>query len=737
MSVLEEVSACEPLISRAPLVSRLMAARGASLAMLTAPAGYGKSAVLSQWAEQDGRPFAWIALEPAHNDPMHLMRCVAAATARFGCISEQDVAAAAGVAEARLLLRSAIAQVAQPFVLALEDAQKLRAPAALDVLAMLIEHLAAGSQIAIASRAQPALPIGRLRASRRLIELRAGDLVMTRREAASLACAMGAELSQDGVDLLVRNTEGWPVGLYLALRAGREDPDPPAALTSFTGDDRAVAEYIREELLAGLSAAERDFLIESSVLERVSGPACDYVLGREGSARLLWTLSRMNVLLVPLDRTDTEFRYHRLLAQMLRGELRRCDPERARALHIRASDWHASSGTAERAIAHAIAAGDPNRAGALIWRHAAEFLGYGNAVKLLSWLDRIGEEGIADSCALALSAAATHLFLGDRSLAEHWLAAARRALPGEHGPHRCSMQAGILVFSAAVATGGIGAMAVDALKAYEAAPEVSPWRALACLLRGVSKHLRAEPEEARTWLEEGARRGAVAVPAIQAQCLAQLALLAIDRDDWDAAELLAARARRQVDRAGLEDYATSALVYAVSADVQARIGRVEVSQSDAREAARILSSLPELMPWYAVECSIALARAALRLSDVTGAQRLLSGTRNHLRGLSETSVAEGWYEDCRAQAELAAKAHARGGWTLTTAELRVLQYLPTHLSFPEIADRLYVSANTVKTHTRAVYRKLDATSRGQAVIRAREAGLLDPIGKDAAGVGAS
>jgi LuxR family maltose regulon positive regulatory protein len=303
---------------------------------------------------------------------------------------------------------------------------------------------------------------------------------------------------------------------------------------------------------------------------------------------------------------------------------------------------------------------------------------------------------------------------------EYWSAAAVRVSGGDD---RLTAHAALL--RAAVAEDRVARMGEEARSACEGVPDDSPWRALGCLLVGVAWHLTGERKHARTTLEEGARRGAARAPNIQALCLAQLALLAIERRDWAAAESLAARAKAQVVRSGLGAYPTSALVYAVSSDVEARLGRVEASQADAEQAIGLLGALTDFSPWYEAECRIALARAAVRLSDSRQASALLADAAQQLQRAPDAEVAFGWIEDCKEQAELCSASSAGADWSLTTAELRVLQFLPTHLSFPDIAERLYVSANTVKTHARSVYRKLGASSRGEAVGQAREAGLLD------------
>jgi LuxR family maltose regulon positive regulatory protein len=718
-------------------VRRLIAGRTAPLALIVAPAGYGKTALLAEWEGHDARPFAWHALEETDNDPAELIRSV---TSMLGeVVAMRDDAPRAvesrggrGVASARARLRRALRQCGRPCVLVLDDAQKLTADEPIELLAGLIEDLPEGCQIAIASRTEIGLPVARLRAHRKLMEIRFADLVMKRPDAALLARLSGVELDPGQLREVVARTEGWPAGLYLAALAAKEDADPEHGLEDFAGDCRNVADYLREEFLDGVRPADLSFLVRSSVLDRLSGQVCDYVLQRRDSARVLKRLSRLNLLLEPLDRTDTEYRYHRLFAEMLRGELRHREPDDEAALHLRASDWYAEHGDPALAVDHAIAAGDVRRAGELLWERAPEFISYGRGQVVYEWLARFSDDQIAAEPALALTAACSHLALGELTPAEHWASVAARGLEADSTrPLSDELAGAIALVRAASAPHGVERMGKDAASAYEQQPDGGWWRTVACLLQGAAAHLTGRREDARFWLEEGARRGASSAPGIQVLCQAQLVLLAIEREDWAAAEVQAARAKAQVERISQGDCPLSALVHAASADVLARLGRVEEAQRDIEEATGALARLSDFTPWYGLECRIAVARAALRLSDSVRARELLGDASWCLRQVEDASVARDWFDEASVQLKLAAGRHGNDGWALTTAELRVLQYLPTHLSFPEIASRLYVSANTVKTHARAVYRKLDASSRGEAVLRAREAGLLDRYGRQA------
>ena len=304
---------------------------------------------------------------------------------------------------------------------------------------------------------------------------------------------------------------------------------------------------------------------------------------------------------------------------------------------------------------------------------------------------------------------------------QRWESATRRVLHDTAPSKRSSeLEASVALLHAAVAARGVVHMGSDAARAYGLEAEDSPWRPICCLVEGVSHHLTGDPDVAEVRLLDGVRRGAVAAPNIQTLCLAQLALVAADREDWESAAGFSSRALAQVEHYALRVFPTSALVFAVSAMIRARRGRADEAQSDAREARELLDTLTDFLPWYEVETRLALASAAVRLGDAPGARELIAGAEQFARRIPEATLLHGWITRTAEQLDAA----DAGATLLTTAELRVLGFLPTHLSFREIADRLYVSANTVKTQAHAVYRKLDAASRSEAVTRATQLGLL-------------
>jgi LuxR family maltose regulon positive regulatory protein len=623
------------------------------------------------------------------------------------------------------LIRS-LARWSTTCVLVIDDLHVLRASGSLEALAGLVDHLPAGFQLALASRGDPGLPIGRLRAERKIVELRAPALAMTRSEGAALLRAEGLMLESEGVATIMTRTEGWPAGLYLAALSVREQSNMRRAVDEFAGDDRLVAQYLREELLSHVAPDRLDFLIRTSILEHLSGALCDAVLDREGSAGTLEALAGSGLMVVPLDRSGDSYRYHSLFAEMLRAELRHVEPGCERQLHRRASDWYSARGDADRAIEHAIDARDVRRAGELLWRNVPHYVMRGRNGSVQDWLEHFTEDEIGSVSSLALAAASTHLADGDGNRLRHWGAVAARAFAQLPAAARTAeLRAGVAVIRASAGSENIHAMHDKAAYAYSLTADDSPWRAVCCLQQGVACQLLGDPERARALLEEGAHRGAVGAPSVQADCLSQLALMALDEDDWAAAEAAMSVAMAAVEHHGVGEYPTSALAFAMSALLRAHRGRIDKANRDLRRSRRLLAMLTDFSPWYDAEVRVALARAALRLGDLSASRTLLAEAARSARRTPDAAVLHDWLDEARAQADAASDSSMGRGWSLTTAELRVLQYLPSHLSFPQVAERLYVSQNTVKTHARAVYRKLDASSRSEAVARARDAGLLD------------
>jgi LuxR family maltose regulon positive regulatory protein len=685
------------LVSRPRLVERLLDPSQPPLAAMTAPAGYGKTTLLAEWAERDTREVSWIALDRAHDDdPSLLAAAVATALNRPG-----------------------------PFALVLDDVQVLRSLGARNVLSALVDQVPPGSRLVLSSRTTPPLPIGRLRAQRSLVELGPRDLAMTVAEATGLLAAEGVRPPGDAVEGLVAATDGWPAPLYLAALSLREHGHQPGE-KQFTARDSAVRQYVNDAVLSDLSAEAADLLARTSILDKLSGSLCDAVLRCERSGRLLDELGTHRLLLVPLDRAGDWYRCPAMLRETLARDLQRDDPTAALELRRRAAEWYEAHDDGERAIDQAVASGDVVRAGELLWQHAPSFVAKGRRSTVRRWLAGFADRQIAADPRLALVSACSAFADGDLDGVERWQASAHGRLRDVRPREATGETAAVAnAMRAVAACAGLETLAEEAASARRQMPGDSPWGSLCYFMEGAALHLVGEPERAEALLEEGARRGAVIAPGPHTLCLAQLALMAGDRGDWEGAAALAARARVQVEHYGLDDYPTSALVFAASAAARARCGRVDESQDDVRHALRLLDELAGFIPWFVAEVRVALAIAVLRLGDVSLARELIADARRNARRVRESDLLANRIREAEASAAAAAAAAIPARASLTAAELRVLRFLPTHLSFREIAGRLYVSANTVKTQAHAVYGKLDASSRSQAVARAAELGLLD------------
>ncbi len=714
------------LVIRPRLLRRLSESSERTI-VLCAPSGYGKSVLLSQWADRDPRPAFTILPGPEHNDPTVLVEAI---VTRLGELEPfpaevSDALQAPSPDVERVVIPRLIAALAdrrQPFVLVLDELERIEAASALEVVAALCRGMPPGCQLALASRSGPAIGLGRLRAGRRLTELGVKDLTMTKSESESLLAEVGVRLSPEQLDAIAQRTEGWPAALYLAGLALNESAELDRALRQFAGDGRGVVDYLREEFLLPVSRNHATFLRRASVLRRLSGSLCDFALERDDSAKVLDELSRANMLLVPVDRRGEWYRLHPLLQEMLEAELRRSDGAAAVTIHLRASEWWRRAGETDQAIHHALEAGAEDLAGSLLFAAVPELMTRGRNATLVGWLAQLGDQRVAASPGASLTAAWVELTLGRGARAEHWSAIARRLMnDGDGTGGDATMTVGLALVDAVLARDGLAPTRETIAEVEPLLDDESPWRSVTSLLDGVALHLLGLGDAARTRLKEAARRGSVGAPNIHVIALTQLAMIALAAGERELAEEEVALARAQIARTGIDHYPMLAFAYATSAYLRARRGTLEQANADFEAGRRLLAELDEFAPWYEAETLVMLARAAARLSRRDTAQSLLAAAERRLAEIPERSLLSSWIDDARGDSS-PDRATDPG---LTGAELRLLQFLPGHLSFPQIAAQIHVSPNTVKTQAASVYRKLGCRSRDEAVRRAREAGLLD------------
>jgi LuxR family maltose regulon positive regulatory protein len=716
------------IVPRAAVVDRLIRAREPSVISVVGPPGYGKTTVLSQWAERRQPREGWVSADARDNDPAVLLTYVAMAIDRIERINQavfRALTSPAAAVSVPLLLVSAIAALGQPVWLVLDHIEVITNRDCLDAIAQLALGLPPGSQLAIGSRDGLPLPTARLRAQGAMVEIGVDDLAMGGSEAPALLRGAGVELDDDDVGELVRRTEGWPVGLYLAALAMMSgSPRTDLGLT-LTGDDRFMGDYLRSEILDRVSPAEASFLTRTSILETMSGPLCDATLRESGSSRVLEELENRNLLVLQVDHRREWYRYHHLFRELLSTELRRREPEIAPELHLRAAAWFDVNGMPETAIGHAQAAGDADRVARVTLTVANSVWASGRADTVLRWMKWFDDQGVVERYpGIAVHGALMFALTGQPGETERWAAAAERASLGGTLDDGNTVEGTVAYLRALLARDGVDAMRRDAQIALGGMSPASPYRAPMLHTEGVSHLLdgdldRAAPILARALDVAAAARVLPFVPVV----LATRGIVAIERHDWDEAEAFADHAGAAMEDGQFDDYWTSALVYAWMARVAVHGGDVVRCQELAARAARLRRLLTYALPVVSVQALLELGRVYVALADPAGGRAVLRQVDDILQQRPKVGDLPRQAADLR-QALDAIRGGAPGASSLTTAELRLLPLLQTHLTFREIGDRLYVSRHTVKTQAISVYRKLGVSSRSEAITRMRELGLL-------------
>jgi LuxR family maltose regulon positive regulatory protein len=720
------------IVRRNVLVDRLRAS-DASVVSMTAPAGYGKTTLLAEWAERDRRPFAWVSIDEADGDPVVFLGHVSVALDRVESIDPgvfEAIASPTGISPRRVLSRlgSALATRTRPFVLVLDDIDGLSEPMVTDVVMTLAGYVPAGSLLALSGRALPNNGLARLRADGRLVEVGVDDLALGPPQAHRLLRGAGVRATKAEAAELADATEGWPVGLYLAALSLQEQGRSTLPPIRFTGDDRFVVDYVRSEVLGPLSRDRQRFLIRTSILDRLNGSVCDAVMERSGSARTLESIERQNLLLVPLDRQREWYRYHHLFRDVLRAELARREPDTIPELHRRAADRFEEAGMLEDAFMHAHASGDNERAAELLQRMGLAYYRNGRSATLRRWLDLLGEDVVAGNGGLALMAAWIAALSGDPVAADRWASAADHVpLTGPSFLGSASLRSVAAMVHATMSRGGAVAMYQAAELAVREEPGSSPFRASALAYLGIATLIGGDDEAADALFAEasevGERMGGMNAASL---AFAERSLIATSRGDRDAADEYARLARAVVHDAHLDELITTGPVYAASARAALRAGDQEQARVELSAAQHLRPILTWGFPTISVQTRLELARVHVGLSDVPGARTLLAEVDEILAHRPDLGTLTTQAVELRTHIGSVRSGRSPGPTTLTAAELRLLTFLPTHLSFREIGARLFISPNTVKTQAISIYRKLGVSARSDAVQAARDLSLLEP-----------
>jgi LuxR family maltose regulon positive regulatory protein len=401
-------------VPRPRLVGRLEEGLARGLVLICAPAGSGKTVLLADWARHGGRPVAWLSLDVSDNDPARFWRHVVAALGQARPGIGELAGPVLGPLEASSpdgLVMALINELAadpreDELLLVLDDYHLIDSQPVHGSLLFLLEHLPPGLRMVLASRSDPPLSLARLRAGGQLAELRAAELRFTADEAAALLReAIGADLPGTAVATLTARTEGWAAGLQLAGLSLRGQADTAGFVAAFSGSHRYILDYLTGEVLERQNPQVREFLLETSVLERLTGELCDAVTGRAGSQAMLADIERAGLFLVPLDEVRGWWRYHHLFADLLRARLQAEQPGRVQALHRAAAAWCQEHDLADDAVRHALAAGEAAWAARLVERHVEELLGRSEGVTLRRWLSALPAQAVRARPRLCLAQA--------------------------------------------------------------------------------------------------------------------------------------------------------------------------------------------------------------------------------------------------------------------------------------------------------------------------------------------
>lgn len=732
-------------IDRPSLVQRLTTAHRTPFVLISAPAGYGKSTLLQQWHSSllepgsgyagpvGPQPFSVVALDSSDNDPNSFWSTVVHAVGKV-CPEVADIPVLQSIRTTRpkiddtvlpVLLDATAAHCPQ-LVLALDNYQTITAPECHEQVAYLVHHLPAQTRLVLATRTDPPLPLARLRAGGDIVELRMADLRFSRREVAEVArLAGGHELDGAELDRLLDRTEGWPAMVHLAAQLLRDEPDPGAFLEHFGGSNRYVVDYLDEEILRHLPGDVQLFLARTAILDRFTAPLCDAVTGTANSADLLNGLERSNLLLVPLDAVRTWYRYQHLFAEALREQLPRSEPAAVAPLHRKAAAWYEGHGLAGEAVGHALAGGATHRAVELVARHWARQVFHGATAAVRGWLGELGEDRTGQNPATAICAAWVSALSGERLASRRWLKTTERL--GHRGPLPDGMQStrgAVALYRAAFGFDGVAEMLASARTAADLHTDpLSPWYAQARMALGYSRYLAGELAAAVHPLEQAAEVAAD-LPVLRIEALAVLSLVTGELGRSAQAADLAAAARDLAAGRRFAEAGQLTLARVAEAAVLVREGHLTHARQVLAHALRVRRALVGLPPWPTLTALLLGARVEIALGDRTAARALLDEASDVLELMPDgpDHVTAGLAE---LERRLVGGDHADAALPpLTGREEAVLRLLQGSLPMREIAAELFVTVNTVKSHTRLVYRKLGVSSRAEAIRRARELGLL-------------
>ncbi|CAN5900825.1 LuxR C-terminal-related transcriptional regulator [soil metagenome] len=690
------------------------------LVLVSAPAGSGKSSLVASWSASRTEALAWLQVEEIDSDP-----------ARFWSYLVEAIGQS----------HPTVANVVKPLVVGTNGDDLVVVPALVNALAGVGEalvivddyHLIANSSvqrgmerlidlcppevtIVLLTRVDPPFRLGRLRVRNQIAEIRGADLRFDVEEASGLLGSAGRLLDRAQLDQLCDRTEGWAAALVLAGIALEETTDPGGFIDAFGGDDQLVIEYLRDEFLTAVDADDRQRLLETSILEQLSGDLVDAVTGAADGAKWLRNTASVNQLLIGLDRTGTWFRYHHLLRDLLRLEAQQAFPARLPELHARAAAWFESQGDHGQAVVHRLAGGDVDEAAHLLRVLGPRLLADGQIDTLRGLLEQLGDVATTLTwCALLYGWCD---FIGGRySRSERWLDTMLEVAPEGFD----ETQATSLRMNISLARGDV-ASALDAARHVTETDQLALRTCDLATAVGAAYAWAGQADDARPALRLAVEKaGDERVRTAHVLALVYQAVVELDDGTTETAQAAASTALDAAQQFGLAAYHGVAPAYAI----RARTGR-DPTRAHA-DASHALTSAGRASTDLALGFVLtACGDTLIDLDDPAGIARLAEA-RSVIGRCPDPGVAGRYLARAESRHGIAGVSGGQGAVLidqLTERELAVLRYLPTKLTQREIAAELYVSLNTVKTHCRAVYRKLGVGDRKAAVQAARDLHLL-------------
>lgn len=712
-------------MSRQSLIGGLRSRDDAPLVAITAPAGYGKTTLLQEWADVDDRPVVALALDAADNDPVALARSLATGFVTAG-LAPKEVIDTWGPplspsGPSTSWLPRSLATVAAPFTLLIDDLDVLHDEAALDLIGRLSTHVPAGAQIVLAGRTRPPF-LARRRASGEVIEVGPKDLAIDAGGAAAVFRAAGVEVTDANARLLADRAEGWPAGIYLSALAVRASSE--TASQARIGADPFVADYLLREVFEHLPADQQTFLGRAALLDEMCAPLCDHVTGEQGAQAMLRRIEESNLFVIPLDRERTWYRFHKLFRDFLLSE-HAGPPSEVEAMHRRAAEWCHAHGRPEQAVEYLLRAGASDQLGPLLCEVVRPAYLEGRLSTIQRWLDACGAPTIEAFPALAVLAGWIAAMTGRPIDAERWAAVTARFTDAQpSGAGFASFASAAASLRALTCSDGPETMAADAQASVDLEPDWGLWRNTVLWLSGQAHELLGDRDRAQRCYEASRRvdldRGTT--PLLVATV--SLATLAMGSDDWGTAADHLDQARGATEMVGPGTYIEGTLFHVAEARLALRDG----------DAARLATSLRAAMdgrhlatwavPHGAVRIRLDLARIQLARGDRATTRGLLDEVDAILERRPEVGVLVAEHRELRDRLDATEVPLALDhGLTLTPAEVRLLPYLSTHLTFAQIAATLFLSRNTIGTQVGSIYRKLGVSSRADAVQRLQDLGF--------------